>query len=154
MIKIENYPNACKEVYVILNYLNKEDLKKIPQSFIDMLQRKMNNDYKFKLDTNIDLEEQNLLKETKVILGYIFLNYWGTKEQKETIEKKFRYDIAKKEEQKIKYNRNELFQNNNFIRLSQNVNQNEDVKMIEYKKNILKQFSYKLKNLLRHMKKK
>ncbi len=154
MIKIENYPNACKEVYVILNYINKEDLKKIPQSFIDMIQRKMNNDYKFKLDTSIDFEEQNLLKETKVILGYIFLNYWGTKEQKETIEKKFRNDIAKKEEQKIKYNRNELFQNNNFIRLSQNVNQNEDVKMIEYKKNILKQFIYKLKNLLRHMKKK
>ena len=154
MIKIENYPNACKEVYVILNYINKEDLKKIPQSFIDMIQRKMNKDYKFKLDTSIDFEEQNLLKETKVILGYIFLNYWGTKEQKETIEKKFRNDIAKKEEQKIKYNRNELFQNNNFIRLSQNVNQNEDVKMIEYKKNILKQFIYKLKNLLRHMKKK
>lgn len=154
MIKIENYPNACKEVYVILNYINKEDLKKIPQSFIDMIQRKMNNDYKFKLDTSIDFEEQNLLKETKVILGYIFFNYWGTKEQKETIEKKFRNDIAKKEEQKIKYNRNELFQNNNFTRLSQNVNQNEDVKMIEYKKNILKQFIYKLKNLLRHMKKK
>ena len=154
MIKIENYPNACKEVYVILNYINKEDLKKIPQSFIDMIQRKMNKDYKFKLDTSIDFEEQNLLKETKVILGYIFLNYWGTKKQKETIEKKFRNDIAKKEEQKIKYNRNELFQNNNFIRLSQNVNQNEDVKMIEYKKNILKQFIYKLKNLLRHMKKK
>ena len=154
MIKIENYPNACKEVYVILNYINKEDLKKIPQSFIDMIQRKMNKDYKFKLDTSIDFEEQNLLKETKVILGYIFLNYWGTKKQKETIEKKFRNDIAKNEEQKIKYNRNELFQNNNFIRLSQNVNQNEDVKMIEYKKNILKQFIYKLKNLLRHMKKK
>ena len=154
MIKIENYPNAYKEVYVILNYINKEDLKKIPQSFIDMIQRKMNKDYKFKLDTSIDFEEQNLLKETKVILGYIFLNYWGTKEQKETIEKKFRKDIAKKEEQKIKYNRDELFQNNNFIRLSRNVNQNENVKMMEYKKNILKQFIYKLKNLLRHMKKK
>lgn len=151
MIKIGNYPNAYKEVYVILNYINKEDLKKIPQSFIDMLKRKMNKDYEFKLDTSIDFEEQNLLKETKVILGYIFLNYWGTNEQKETIEKKFRNDIAKKEEQKIKYNRDELFQNNNFIRLSQNANQNEDVKMIEYKKNVLKQFIYKL---LRHMKKK
>ena len=154
MIKIENYPKAYKEVYIILNYINKEDLKKIPQSFIDMLKRKMNKDYEFKLDTSIDFQEQNLLKETKVILGYIFLNYWGTKEQKETIEKKFRNDIAKKEEQKIKYNRDEIFKNNNAIRLSQNVNQNEDVKMIEYKRNILKQFIYKLKNLLRHMKKK
>lgn len=154
MIKIENYPKAYKEVYIILNYINKEDLKKIPQSFIDMLKRKMNKDYEFKLDTSIDFQEQNLLKETKVILGYIFLNYWGTKEQKETIEKKFRNDIAKKEEQKIKYNRDEIFKNNNAIRLRQNVNQNEDVKMIEYKRNILKQFIYKLKNLLRHMKKK
>lgn len=154
MIKIENYPNAYKEVYVILNNINKEELEKIPQAFIDMLQRKMNKDYEFKLDTSIDFEEQNLLKETKVILGYIFLNYWGTKEQKVTIEQKFRNDIAKKEEQKIKYNRDELFSNNKFTKLSQRANQNEEVKIIEYKKNILAQFIHKLKNLLRHMKKK
>ncbi len=154
MIKIENYPNAYKEVYVILNYINKGDLEKIPQTFIDMLKRKMNKDYEFKLDTSIDFEEQNLLKETKVILGYIFLNYWGTKEQKLTIEQKFRNDIAKKEEQKIKNNRDELFLNNKSTKLSPRANQNEEVKIIEYKKDIIKQFIDKLKKILRHMKRK
>ncbi len=78
MIKVENYPNAYKEVYVILNNMNEENLKAILQSFIDMVQRNMNNNYEFELEENVDFEEQTVLKEIKVILEYIYLNYWGT----------------------------------------------------------------------------
>ena len=31
MIKVENYPNAYREVYVILNNINEENFKAIPQ---------------------------------------------------------------------------------------------------------------------------
>lgn len=145
MIKIENYPNAYKEVYVILNNINKEDLEKIPQAFMDMLQKNMSKDYEFEMNTSVDFEEQNLLKETKVILAYIFLNYWGTEEQKVRIEKKFRNDIAKEEQQKIKYDSKDLFSNKE----SSDINQNEETKMIVYKeKNILSRFICKLKKLL------
>jgi len=37
MIKVSNFPNAYKEVYIILKYVDSEDLKLIPKSFINML---------------------------------------------------------------------------------------------------------------------
>ena len=45
MIKQENFPNAYKEVYVILSNMDEKDLCKIPQEFLDMIKQKMNNDY-------------------------------------------------------------------------------------------------------------
>ncbi len=128
MIKVENYPNAYKEVYEVLNFMNEEEVKRIPQTFIDMIKINMNNDYDFKLDESIDFEEQPLLKETKVILAYIFLNYWGTDEQKTRIKSKFRQDIIKEEQSKTQYNPNDLFKNKDI----QNI-QKEEVSLIEYK---------------------
>lgn len=150
MIKIENYPNAYKEVYVILNYINKEELEKIPQSFMDMLQKNMSKDYEFEIDASVDFEEQNLLKETKVILAYMFLNYWGTEEQRVRIERKFRNDIAKEERQKTKYDSKDLFSNKISSNASQSIHKNEETKMIVYKeKNILSRFICKLKKLFK-----
>lgn len=150
MIKVENYPNAYKEVYVILNHINKEELSKIPQAFMDMIQKNMNKDYEFEMNTNVNFEEQNLLKETKIILAYIFLNYWGTDEQKSRIEKKFRNDIAKEEKQKTKNNPKDLFLNRISSDIGQSTNKNEETKMIVYKeKNILSRFICKLKKILR-----
>ncbi len=133
MIKVENYPNAYKEVYVILNNMNEEELKAIPQTFINMVQRNMNNDYEFELEENVDFEEQILLKETKVILAYIYLNYWGTEEQKNIIKKKFKQDIIKEEQSKPKYNPDELFKKNQVKNISSNTVQ-EEIHLIEYKK--------------------
>lgn len=112
MIKKENFPNAYKEVYVILENMKSEYKNAIPQSFIEMVKTNMNDNYKFELDENIDFEEQKLLKETKTILAYIFLHYWATSEQKEKIEQKYRQDIINIEKSKPKYNPNELFNKN------------------------------------------
>ena len=134
MIKVENYPNAYKEVYVILNNMNEENLKVIPRSFIDMIQRNMNNNYEFELEENIDFEEQTVLKETKVILAYIYLNYWGTEEQKNKIKQKLKQDIINEEKSKPKYNPDELFKKNYVKDISSNIVQKEEVHLIEYKK--------------------
>ena len=109
MIKVENYPNAYKEVYVILENMSKEDFDKIPKSFIDMIKKKMNNEYDFKMDESKSFLEQELLNETRVILAYICINFWSNKEQKEKIENKFKYDIIEWEENKEEYNPDELF---------------------------------------------
>lgn len=101
MIKVENYPNAYKEVYEILKYVPKEDLKRVPKKFMDMLEEKMNKNYKFSIDTSKDfIEEQELMIETRTILAYIFLNYWATEIQKEKINIKFKKDIEDAEKQK------------------------------------------------------
>ena len=111
MMKVENYPNAYKEVYVILENMNVNDVRKIPESFLDIVKTKMNDQYEFKLDRNKDFRKQKLLKETKIILAYISLNYWATNEQKDKIKKKFRQDIINEENKKSKYIPEELFKN-------------------------------------------
>lgn len=70
MIKVENYPNAYKEVYVILENMNKNDVKKIPKSFLDIIKTEMNKKYEFKIDKNKGFKNQKILRETKVILSY------------------------------------------------------------------------------------
>lgn len=129
MIKIENYPNAYKEVYVILQNIDEKDYDLVPKNFIKMVEHNMNKDYDFKLDINKDFEEQDLLQETKTILAYLYLNYWGTEEEKVRIKEKFKQDIAVSEEKKKqKYNPNDLFEKTNYIP------QKVAVQIVEYKK--------------------
>ncbi len=42
----------------------------------------MNVNYKFEYNENLDLENQIILRETRAILGYIFLNFWANDIQK------------------------------------------------------------------------
>lgn len=100
-----NYPKAYKEVVEILKYVPKESVDKIPQTMLDTLNSKMDNNYNFSIDINKSFEEQELLEETKAILANIFRDYWATPYQKERIQAKERYDMEKIEEEKrAKYN--------------------------------------------------
>ena len=102
MIKKENYPNAYKEVYVILQNIDKKDYDLIPERFIKMLENNMNSTYNFELNSNEDFENKELLQETKTILTYLYVNYWGTEDEKVRIKQKFKQDIIKEEEEKRK----------------------------------------------------
>lgn len=111
MIKKENYPNAYKEVYVILQNIDKKDYDLIPERFIKMLENNMNSTYNFELNSNEDFENKELLQETKTILTYLYVNYWGTEDEKVRIKQKFKQDIIKEEEEKRKkYNPDKLFE--------------------------------------------
>ena len=145
MVKIENYPNAYKEVYVILNSLENDDLKRIPESFMKMIKNNMNPNYYFELDKPKDFESQELLQETKVILAYIFINYWSTEEQKAKIKQKFKQDIMIEERKKGKYNPDELFKKEK----NEYVPQNKDVQIVEYKENILTKLINIIKSLFK-----
>ena len=103
MIKRENYPNAYKEVYVILKNMDNEEIKEIPEEVTKKIKEKMNDKYNFELDLDKELKDQILLKETKVILAYLFLNYLATANQSKIIKKKFNNDILKIERGKGKY---------------------------------------------------
>lgn len=131
VIKVENYPNAYKEIHEILKFVPKEDLDKIPTKFIEMVQKKMNKEYEFSINCNIDfLEEQKLMVETRTILAYIFLNYWATEKQKETINIKFKKDIEEAEEEKRKLYDVDVFKNKRQMERSNT----EELEMIVYKK--------------------
>lgn len=149
MIKRENYPNAYKEVYVILNNMDDEEIKEIPKSIIDKIKNKMNEKYQFQLDLNKELKDQVLLKETKVILGYIFLNYLATSDQKKIINKKFNNDIINNENNKGTYSES-LFKKINYEKDESKIEKKNN-QIIEYKKeNIFKKIIKFLKDFLKY----
>ena len=146
MIKRDNYPNAYKEVYVILNNMEPTAVATIPESFIKMIKQNMNYNYSFNYNINKNLDEQNVLRETRVILAYIFLHYWSNVEQKKRIEQKFKQDILKEENQKReKYNPDSIFKNEEFIN-----NTKEETQLVVYKKeNMFIRFLNKLKYIFK-----
>ena len=94
------YAKAYTEVYEILKNIPNEDLNKIPEEVLHMLETKMDIEYKFKLQENIEFENQNLLRETKILLAILYRDYWATKEEKDRIISKWKNDIKIAEEKK------------------------------------------------------
>ena len=132
MIKKENYPNAYKEVYVILSYLEETAYKKIPIKIINAIKENMNEDYEYEMNEEIDIFKQPMLLETKATLFNIFRDYLATPMQREKILKMQREDRMKLEQKKqTVYNSKNLFKNKqkklfnineNDIRVNNNIN--------------------------------
>lgn len=88
---IDNYPKAYKEVYEILKNIPKEDLEKIPENIFKTIEEKKDDNYNFEFSGDID--NQDLLKETRALLATIYKNYWANTEEKRLIEEKIFIDI-------------------------------------------------------------
>lgn len=99
MVSIE-YANAYSEVLGILKFIAKEDYEKIPNSKIELFETNQNKEYIFEYNPNKTLEEQNVSKRAKVIIGLLFRDYWATDEQKDKIIRKQNYDRQLLEEKK------------------------------------------------------
>ena len=133
MIKVENYPNAYREVYEILKLVPKEDLNKIPAEFLQIVKKNMNKNYDFSINLDIDfVKEQEILYETKAILAYVYLNYWATEDEKRIIRAKFKKDIEEAENKK-----REIYGTDVFKKIKANsINEEINAKVVEYKENI------------------
>ena len=76
---------ALSEVYSIINHLDKNLYKKIPNNFIKMIENNRDLKYDVNIDYTKNINEQNLLQETRVILSLIYRDYLCTKEEREKI---------------------------------------------------------------------
>ena len=64
MIKeIVDYSQALKEVYLILNNTNLDDVSQIPTDFIRFIEENKDNDYEPNIDFSKPLTEQKLKEE-------------------------------------------------------------------------------------------
>lgn len=97
MVNVE-YANAYSEVLEILKFISKEDYEKIPASKIELFKLNSNKEYKFTYNPEKTLDEQNVSKRAKAIIGILFRDYWATEIQREKIIKK--QDICGKTEAK------------------------------------------------------
>ena len=67
---------AYSEIYEILNLMEDEDKERVPQEIRDFFKEQRMKEYKPKIRTDIPLTEQNLIRETVVLLTILVINYW------------------------------------------------------------------------------
>lgn len=147
MINIE-FANAYSEVLEILKYISKEDYEKIPISKIQLFETNQNKEYIFEYNPNKTLEEQNVSKRAKAIIGLLFRDYWATDEQKEKIIRKQNYDRQIIEEQKKSmYDVENIFKKKSLE--SEIEIKEKATEMVVYRENIFKKIFNKLINFIR-----
>ncbi len=147
-----NYKNAFAEVYEILNLLDKEEYKKIPQNVINVIETNRNGEYNYHINNEIELCKQPMLPETKAILYNIFRDYLSTQNQRQKIIEMQNIEREKLEETKrTRYNSKDIFKGR-----EENTNKmyNIDTKIcnqiiIEKKESFIKQLIRKLKNIFK-----
>lgn len=138
------YSEAAVEVLDILNHTNKDDVKKIPQSFIKFLTDISSKSYRPKFNHELPINGFNLQKQTKELLGFIYITWWCNKEEHERYKNVIHENNMKKEKIKETYNVNDIFKNKKENKIIQNENVMEK-NIVEYKKeNIFKKFLNKI----------
>lgn len=145
----EIYRNSFKEVYDILENTEKELIVKIPTKFMNFIKDNMNNTYKTKIDPNVDIDKQHLLKETEAILSLIYRSYWATDEEKQEFAIRDKQEAIKIEEKKQEqYQGKDIYQifeerkNINKIAIDNNL-------MVIKKQNFMKRVLNKILNILK-----
>ncbi len=109
MVNIE-YENAYKEIIEILKFIPSNYYDKIPKEKINLFESKANKNYEFTFNPNRTLDEQNVSKRAKAIIGLLYRDYWADKEQKEKIVSfQSIQRQAIEEEKREKYNPDNIF---------------------------------------------
>lgn len=137
------YANAYTQVYEIIKQLSEEEYAKIPNEVVEVIKENRNTEYKFELDDDLKLKDQELLPETRAILFNIFREYLSTLEQKERIIRIQREERKKGEQRKIEQYHSNLFAN----KMNNQKLPEENTEIIKYKPNIFKKILNKIREL-------
>ena len=128
---------AYAEIDEILNLLEDKYREKVPEKVRTFFKEEKMVDYKPTIDVNTPLIQQNLKRETIVLLAILNINYWCENEEEKQF---FLNELAKNEEEKKrleeKYNPDNLFKNNNDVSPDKIV-EPQNISMVEYKKQVI-----------------
>ncbi len=130
------YRQSLTELNTIIHYMDIEYLKKLPQKFIEFINSNMDKDYIPNIDKNTPIYEQNLKKDTKVLLSLLYRNYWCDKDKKIILSQE---DLVAKnnyeKELREKYNPDNIFKNKSNVAEMNIEHQKEEkqTELIEYK---------------------
>lgn len=142
---------AYAEVDEILQLLEKEYADRIPDKIKNFFKEERSKEYNPIIRTDIPLDEQNLNRDTFVILTVLNLNYWcDSEEEKQEILRELSENeeikIQEQKELEEKYNPDNLFKN----RKKSNNDSSQELALVEYKKeNIIKKIINKIKKLFK-----
>ena len=129
---------AYSEIYEILNLMEDEDKERVPQEVRNFFEEQRMKEYKPKIRTDMPLTEQNLRRETVVLLTILVINYWcDSEEEKQSFINELEKNEKVKKELQEKYNPDNLFKNRKKTKEDVVMEQIENVGMIKYKENII-----------------
>lgn len=141
----ELYKNGLAEVDMILNYADEESVNKIPKSLLKFIKENKST-YAPKIDPNKNLNEQDLLYETKVILSVLYRDYWASEDERKRLLKSEKQELIKIENKKQeKYNYNNLFRNNK----NEKKEHLQEIKSLVVGENLLKKILNKIKRIFK-----
>ena len=148
MSKLYNtkYSNAYTEVYEILSYLDKDEYSKIPEDLIEVFEENRNIEYDYEINSDLELFEQPMLKETKAILFNIFRDYLATPEQSLKIKQWLYDDRMFLERQKSEKYGKDVFEDK---KQEKKIKEEMQFPSVIEKQNILQKIIDKLKSFFR-----
>ena len=144
---MEDISKAFSEVYDIINHLEEKLYNRIPIKFIEKIRDNKSNTYKPQIDYSININEQKLLKDTRIILSLIYRDYICSDEKEQELNNNDIKELKKSENEKLKqYRVDNLFKkkNKNIV-----VEEKKELELVEYKENILLKIIKKIKNILK-----
>lgn len=131
---------AYTEVDVILSYMEKVYIDKVPKKMRELFRNEKLQGYKPNINPKIPLDEQNLQNKTYDILAMLNLNYWceSEEEKQELISIYAENDRKKEAELREKYNPDNLFKKKELQeeKIEQKISE-ENKALIEYRENNL-----------------
>lgn len=120
-----SYSEAVTEVLDILKHTKKEDVEKIPKSFMDFLEENKSKDYTPNLDHSKSLKDMGIKPKTAGLLGMIYVKYWANEEEKqEFMRKANENEQIYQEELRAKYNPNDIFKTEKNNKIEETKNEN------------------------------
>ena len=127
---------ALAEVNDIINHFEPDIYKKIPKNFINFVQQNKDNNYTTKIDFSKSINEQNILKETKVLLAIIYRDFICDAKLKQKL-KEYDFKIIEAKKREI-YNPDNLFKNKKeqIDKTSISQSQETTTTLVEYKESI------------------
>ena len=135
------------EVYSILNLLGESYIKKLPVSLFNMIKEKKRQDYNPKYDSEINLEQQSIKRETLSMIALFHLNYWcNSDEEKNELKTLFKTNEEKHQaEIREKYNPDNLFKKRSLQQEESSIT--NEVAMVEYKEPLFKKIINRIKSI-------
>ena len=143
------YNNAFAETLFIIKCLPYNEQNKISKKFINFLKENKNDNYVVNINPSINLQNQQLLEETKELLKEIYMSYFISAEERKRIVQYDKYkDIVEEDLRNKKYNSDNIFKNKTVSILTDEKQENS-VALIEYKEPLFKRIFDRIKNFLK-----
>ena len=111
MIQSE-YSKAFSQLSEIIKNMKKELREKIPSDIIDAVEKAKDENYIFKCNPDIPLNQQDLFPETKSLLSIIYSDYLCDESKRKKWMEYDRFEAEILEKIKKSKNSNEIFNNN------------------------------------------